>query len=58
MKMAIMYNYNMDNITIYKVHQKIYVKSKTSRYIVYPIQSEELLNEIYNILVSSNRIKN
>lgn len=53
-----MYNYNMDNLTIYKVHEKIYVKNKTSRYIVHPIQSEKLLNEVYNILANSDRINN
>ena len=56
MKTAIMYYYDIDNPTIYKIRQVVHIKDRNSRYIVQPIQSDALLNEIYTILVNNDKI--
>ena len=57
MKTAIMYYYNMENPTIYRVQQKIYIKNNNHRYILQPIQSTEIVNEIFNIIENNDKIK-
>ena len=50
MKIALMYNYNLESPTIYKVNEQIYIKSEKNRYMLIPIKSANELNELYVIL--------
>lgn len=50
MKILLMYNYNMYEPTIYRVDNQTYIKDKQKRYLLYEVQSEEELNELYILL--------
>ena len=50
MKILLMYNYNMYEPTIYRVDNQTYIKHKQKRYLLYEVQSEEELNELYILL--------
>lgn len=57
MKSAIMYNYDINNITMYSHNHLLYVKNKDNRYIVKQVVSEDAINEIYYILCKYNKIR-
>lgn len=57
MKIALMYNYDIENPTIYRVGNQIHVKSKNNRYILLPIKSSKEIFEIYTIL-KQNQLNN
>lgn len=50
MKITLMYNYNLEGLTIYRVNEQIYIKSGQNRYMLIPIKSTNELNELYTIL--------
>ena len=50
MKILLMYNYNMYEPTIYRADNQTYIKDKQKRYLLYEVQSEEELNELYILL--------
>ncbi len=54
MKIALMYTYGIENITIYKVHNKIYVKNNENRYLLCPVLNSKELMELYDIIKKYN----
>lgn len=54
MKISLMYNYNMDNPTLYRTNKNLYIKWKNKRYILMKINSSDELYEIIEILKNKN----
>lgn len=50
MKITLMYNYDMEAPTIYRIKRRIYIKNNNDRYILLPVKSKKELNELYMIL--------
>lgn len=55
MKNVIMYYYNLNNINIYKINDRNYVKYKNEIYLFQPVINERETIEIYNLLKNNSK---